>query len=200
MEETTGIIILAAGNSSRLGQPKQLLKYKEFTLLRNVVLQAKLVPKSNILVVTGAYKEIVDKELADTAVKIINNPNWETGMASSITIGLETLCAINPKVKSCIFSVCDQPFLKTNIFNELLEAQSIMGKGIAASAYAGILGVPVLFTSHYFEELLNLEGNEGAKKLLQHYKNDVAEVSFEKGAIDIDTIEDYNRLLSQDKI
>ena len=197
MEETTGIIILAAGNSSRLGQPKQLLKYKEFTLLRNVVLQAKLVPKSSVVVVTGAYKEMMDKELADTDVKVINNPNWETGMASSITIGLETLRTINPKVKSCIFTVCDQPFLKAENFNELIEAQSKTGKGIAASGYAGILGVPVLFTSHYFEELLNLKGHEGAKKLVQHYKNDVAEVSFEKGAEDIDTIEDYNRLLSQ---
>ncbi|KGO85526.1 molybdopterin-guanine dinucleotide biosynthesis protein MobA [Flavobacterium rivuli WB 3.3-2 = DSM 21788] len=195
--EQTGIIILAAGNSSRLGRPKQLLEYKGYTLLRNTIIQAKLLPDSVVIVVTGAYKKNIDEELAYTAVKVVYNPEWETGMASSLAIGLQQLRLLNPQVKACIFTVCDQPFLTAQVFKDLIDSYNKTGKGIIASAYANALGTPVLFSNNYFKELENLKGHEGAKKIIYQYENDVASVVFEKGATDIDTIEDYNNLISQ---
>jgi molybdenum cofactor cytidylyltransferase len=197
MEKTTGIIILAAGNSSRLGEPKQLLEYKGYTLLRNTIMQAKLVPDAFVIVVTGAYKKNVDQELATTAAKVVNNPNWETGMASSIAVGLQQLQLLNPQVKACIFTVCDQPFLTAQVFKDLIDSHKNTGKGIIASAYAETLGTPVLFDNSYFQELENLSGHEGARKLIQHYNDNVASVPFAKGAVDIDTLEDYNNLINQ---
>jgi len=196
MEESTGIIILAAGNSSRLGKPKQLLKYNGYTLLRNTIIQAKLVPNSVVIVVTGAYKKNVDKELATTAAKVVNNPEWETGMASSIVIGLDALRTLNPEIKACIFTVCDQPFVTAQVFKDLLEQHLVTGKGIVASAYAETIGTPMLFSNDYYEALFNLTGQDGAKKLAQLHKEDLATIPFEKGAIDIDTTDDYNKLIN----
>jgi len=196
MEITTGIIILAAGSSSRLGKPKQLLEYNGYTLLRNTIIQAKLVPDSFVVVITGAYKDLMDKELAYTAAKVVHNPHWEEGMAQSITLGLYTLRASNPKIEACIFTVCDQPYVTTQIFKALLDAHITSGKGIVASAYAETLGTPVLFGSNYFNDLLSLKGHEGAKKIVAKFSDDTASIPFEKGAVDIDTIEDYNNLIN----
>ena len=195
--EETGIIILAAGNSSRLGKPKQLLEYNGYTLLRNTIIQAKLIPDSFVIVVTGAYKKSIDEELAYTAAKVVSNPEWETGMASSISIGLQQLRLSNPQIKTCIFTVCDQPFLTAQVFKDLVDQYKTSGKGIIASAYAETLGTPVLFSNTYFEVLENLKGHEGAKNVIQLHNDDVASVPFEKGAVDIDTIGDYNNLINQ---
>lgn len=195
MEQTVGIIILAAGNSSRLGQPKQLLHYKGFTLLQNTIIHAQLVSNTVVVVVTGANRSQIEQEITDSTVKTVHNSEWETGMASSIVIGLQTLLKFKPEIKNTVITVCDQPFLTSKIFNDLLEVQKSTGKSIVAAAYASTLGVPVLFSSFYYKQLLLLKGQEGAKKLLKLFKEDVAEVYFEKGAIDIDTIEDYNKLI-----
>ena len=197
MEQAFGIILLAAGNSSRLGKPKQLLQYNDNTLLRNTIIQANLLPNSFVLVVTGAYKDLVYKEFDSLLVKAVHNSNWETGMASSIAIGLDRLRILKPNVEFCIFTVCDQPYIMAAIFKDLIEEHNKTGKGIVASAYSDTFGTPVLFSSRYFDELVNLKGNEGAKKLLQRYKDDVVSIPFEKGAVDIDTIEDYNNLINQ---
>ncbi|MDR7212348.1 nucleotidyltransferase family protein [Flavobacterium piscis] len=197
MEQVFGIILLAAGTSSRLGKPKQLLKFNETTLLQNAIIQAKSLPNSLVLAVTGAYKELIDWEVAITDTSSVHNPNWQLGMASSIAIGLNKLREVKPTINTCIISVCDQPYISTAIFKDLINKYNESGKGIVASEYADTLGTPVLFSSNYFDELLNLKRNEGAKKILQRYKEDVASVPFEKGAIDIDTIDDYNNIINQ---
>ena len=196
MEQVFGIILLAAGTSSRLGKPKQLLKFNETTLLQNAIIQAKKTPNSFVLVVTGAYKDLIDLEVATTSTQSVHNPNWQLGMASSIAIGLKKLQQVKPSINACIISVCDQPHISTAIFKDLIQKYNESGKGIVASEYANTLGTPVLFSNSYFNELLNLKGNEGAKKILPHYKEDVAAVPFEKGTIDIDTIDDYNKLIN----
>lgn len=196
MEATTGIIILTAGNSSRLGQPKQLLKYKGNTLLRNTITQVKLVPNSIIVVVTGAYKQQIVEELAFAEVNVVDNPHWQDGMASSISAGLSKLRVLSPNIETCIFTVCDQPYLSAEIFTRMLALHSECKKGIVASAYADTLGVPMLFNRKYFDVLVNLTGQDGAKKLLQNYKEDVMSVPFKNGHIDIDTIDDYKKLIN----
>jgi len=196
MKEITGIVVLAAGSSSRLGQPKQLLLYKNTSLLKNTISQVSQVPNTAIIVVTGSNHELIEKEITDSEIKTIFNPDWELGMSISITTGLNELLRLNPDIQKCIFTVCDQPFITTIVFDNLISEHEKTQKGIAASEYAATLGTPVLLHKKYFTELLQLKGQEGAKKIINRFLEDTVAVPFEKGNIDIDTIEDYNELIS----
>ncbi|MFC0781206.1 NTP transferase domain-containing protein, partial [Flavobacterium sp. HJSW_4] len=183
----TGIIILAAGNSSRLGRPKQLLKYKESNLLKNTISEALKVENSFVIVVTGSNHDLIEEELNSPEITFSFNSDWENGMSSSITKGLNELLLLNSDCEKCILAVCDQPFVTSSIFENLIFESNKTKKGIAASAYSETLGTPVLFQKKYFQELLELKGQEGAKKIIKKYTDDVVSVSFEKGNIDIDT-------------
>jgi molybdenum cofactor cytidylyltransferase len=193
----TGIVILAAGNSSRLGQPKQLLGYKDSTLLKNTIAEAFLVPDVVIIVVTGANNQLIEEELDPSRIKICFNSDWETGMSSSIVKGLNALLHLYPDCQNCIFAVCDQPYVSSLVFENLIQEHSKTGKGILASSYAETLGTPVLFDKKYFTELTALQGQEGAKKIINRFLEDTVSVPFEKGNIDIDTEDDYNKLISE---
>jgi molybdenum cofactor cytidylyltransferase len=192
-----GIIILAAGNSSRLGRSKQLLPYQNKTLLRNAVEQSLLVPQSSILVVTGAFKEIVENELNNDQILVRYNADWETGMASSIKAGVSEMLLHYPSLDALLITVCDQPFLNTEIMSSLIAEHNKTNKSIVASAYNDTLGTPVLFSKKYFLQLQELEGQEGAKKIIMKHAEDTASVNFPQGGIDIDTGEDYRNLLGR---
>ncbi|HTR30724.1 MAG TPA: NTP transferase domain-containing protein [Puia sp.] len=192
----TGIIILAAGNSSRLGRPKQLLPYRGKTLLSHVVTESLAASLQPVIVVTGAFHNQVLDSLTGLEAVPVQNPHWETGMASGIAVGLRKALDLAPNVQSVIVSVCDQPHITADLFRMLTETHAITGKGMIASAYAGTSGTPVLFGRRYFEELAALSGNAGAKQLLARYAEDVASVPFPKGSIDIDTEEDYGSITS----
>lgn len=194
IKNKTGIVILAAGSSSRLGQPKQLLTYKNTTLLKNTINEASLIPNAVIIVVTGSNHELIKEQIESEEIKISFNPDWEMGMSSSIAKGLSDLLLEYPQIEKCIFAVCDQPFVSTAIFENLIDQYNKTKKGIAASAYAKTLGTPVLLDKKYFKELLELKGQEGAKKIINKFLDDTVAVPFEKGNIDIDTMEDYNNL------
>ena len=192
----TGIVILAAGNSSRLGQPKQLLGYKDETLLQHIIAEASKLPDAVVIVVTGANHELIEKNI-DSKVKTVFNSDWELGMSSSINTGLKKLWELHPEIEECIFTVCDQPFVSHSIFENLITEYHKTQKGIVASSYSDTLGTPVLFGKKYFEELFNLKGQEGAKKIINRFLEDTASILFEKGDIDIDTEDDYNKLISE---
>lgn len=194
IKNKTGIVILAAGSSSRLGQPKQLLTYKNTTLLKNTINEASLIPNVVIIVVTGSNHELIKEQIESEEIKISFNPDWEMGMSSSIAKGLSDLLLEYPQIEKCIFAVCDQPFVSTAIFENLIDQYNKTKKGIAASAYAETLGTPVLLDKKYFKELLELKGQEGAKKIINKFLDDTVAVPFEKGNIDIDTMVDYNNL------
>ena len=197
MEIKTGIIILAAGNSSRLGQPKQLLTFNDTTLLKNTIEAASLLPNAIVVVVVGSRHELMIKELDSSKIKISFNENWESGMSSSIVKGMNDLLLINPDIEKCIISVCDQPFIIHSVFENLIREYNKTGKGIITSSYAETVGTPALFDKKYFKNLLELKGQEGAKKILAKFQNDSAAVSFERGNIDIDTPEDYDKLMAK---
>lgn len=190
-QKTTGIMILAAGSSSRLGQPKQFLQFNGKTLLFHTAEQA-LKITDHVIVVSGAEPIGIEKQL--NSVVNINNENWEKGMGSSLRKGLKEMLLLHPGLDNCIVTVCDQPFIDSSVFQSLIDQQEASGKGMVASAYAETSGVPVLFTSGYFDDLLSLPDTGGAKMLISTYRHDAAEIPFEKGAIDIDTMEDYQKL------
>ena len=188
----TGIIILAAGSSSRLGKPKQNLIYKGQTLLQKAIDTAYSSVCKPVIVVLGANEQLIGPTIANKPVNIIHNPEWGEGMASSIRFGIIELKKIEPQVTSVILMICDQPFVSTSLLDQLV--QPIPGKGIAACAYNNTTGVPAFFSAEYFNELLLLQGHEGAKKLLLKYPDAITIVPFPLGNIDIDTVEDFEKL------
>ncbi|MES2881254.1 MAG: nucleotidyltransferase family protein [Bacteroidota bacterium] len=193
----TGIMILAAGASLRLGRAKQLLPFQNKTLVQHIATEAMSTKAAAVVVVTGANAEEISAVLAESPIDLAYNENWRQGMGSSIRTGLAFLQNLPHTLQSVIICVCDQPFVTTGLFEQLVGKKRETGKGIIACAYAGTLGTPVLFDGIYFEQLQTLEVTDGAKCLVNKYPGDVASVSFTSGQIDIDTEEDYNNLLLQ---
>ncbi|WP_373493137.1 NTP transferase domain-containing protein [Aquiflexum sp.] len=190
----TGIIILAAGSSSRLGQPKQLLTYKGKTLVRRAVDMALESNSSANVLVLGASFELISKEVQHTKIDMVINHDWEKGMASGMKKGLEYL-EKKHSPDQVILMLCDQPFVDSGLLNNLIKKQAETGKGIIACHYNDIFGVPALFSKKYFSELYSLKGAEGAKKVIYNHQDEMDIVDFPDAAIDIDTVEDYERLI-----
>ncbi len=187
------VIILAAGRSSRLGSPKQLLTYRNKTLLQTAINSAKQITDDQIIVVLGANKELIRPQIEDKGILITENVSWENGISSSIKSGLNALTAL-PETDAIILMVCDQPFADSAILQKLIDVQRETGKAIIGCSYEGTHGTPALFHSSLFPDLMDLEGDSGAKKLFEKYQSQSFFVSFAKGGIDIDTTEDYEKL------
>lgn len=191
-----GIVILAAGNSSRLGEPKQLLQFKGKSLIRHITEAALETVGGNVIVVTGSNAEAIQTELKGLPCKLALNADWQEGMSASIKTGINALQSYSQPVKGAILAVSDQPFVSAEVFNALIINFEKTAKGIVASRYSDSFGTPAFFTASYFPALLQLTGAEGAKKLFKRYADDVAAYAFPQGSIDIDTQEDYKRLIS----
>lgn len=191
-----GIVILAAGSSSRLGNPKQLLKYGGKSLLQNAIDAAANSDASEVVIVLGANAEEISKGIDKSNVNTIINTEWKEGMASSVRNGLNELLFISPSTDAVIFMVCDQPHISSMVINELINTQSETGKPIVTCNYGEVIGPPALFHKSLFPELMQLKGDAGARKIIQQHSNDVATILFAKGNIDIDTNEDYEALKS----
>lgn len=179
----TGIIILAAGNSSRFGNIKQLLQFNNKTFIQHVIDEAVDAELSPVVVVTGAYADKVSEKIKDKNATVVFNEHWRKGMASGIFAGLHKALEINSKIESVIITVCDQPFISSSLFKQLLKMHEDNTQNIVASSYADTTGTPVLFSQKYFNALLSLQGHEGAKKILLANKADVSTVDFPKGIL-----------------
>ncbi len=195
--EKIGAIILAAGNSARLGQAKQLLLFRGQTLLRRGIAAARGANCSPIAVVIGAERDRIVSELAGEKVLLVENPNWQRGIGNSIRTGLRESLAAYPNLDAVILLACDQPLVDRETIIGLKTKREETKKPIVASRYANTLGIPALFARGYFDELFALEDEAGAKRIIANHLEDVAEFPFPKGAIDIDTADDYERLVRQ---
>ncbi|NJP11013.1 MAG: nucleotidyltransferase family protein [Leptolyngbyaceae cyanobacterium RU_5_1] len=193
-----GLVILAAGASSRMGTPKQLLHYQGRSLIRYAVETAIASVCHPILVVLGAYADHIKPELKSPNLQVIENPRWTHGMSTSIRIGVEGLKAENPSVKAVVLMVCDQPLVSTQLINQLVEYYQAMKGLIVAAEYAGILGVPALFDHTLFPDLIALNGDVGARQVIQRHAQKTCGVSYPAGAFDLDTPADYQQLLKYD--
>ncbi|MCL1465610.1 nucleotidyltransferase family protein [Argonema galeatum] len=191
---TVAILILAAGSSTRMGIPKQLLPYREHTLLSYTVEVAVASVCHPIIVVLGAYAEQIQPEISQYPIQIVENYRWNEGMSSSIQVGIQALDTVAEKPEAVVITLCDQPFISTQLVNQLVETYFTTGKPIIASKYAGNLGVPALFSSSFFPNLMNLNGAEGAKKVIKNYKHQVFSIPFSEGTVDIDTPAEYKQL------
>ncbi|HKK73715.1 MAG TPA: nucleotidyltransferase family protein [Saprospiraceae bacterium] len=190
-------VILAAGASSRLGRAKQLLIYQGETLLDRTVGFFDELPLQERCLVYGArrseLKSVVDRQ----SIRTTYNPDWATGMGSSLQLGLRTVLTTNPDLQAVLIALVDQPLVTTEDFLGLITLHQGQPQAIIAAAYEDTLGVPVIFPAAFFPELLAQKGQVGAKKMIKKYKNEVISYSCPKAAFDIDTEADYQGLLSR---
>jgi len=189
-----GAVILAAGGSSRLGRPKQLLNFRGETLIAHAIRAAAEARCRPIVVVTGDAGDAIRNEIRDTSAVVVENVDWRSGLGTSIRAGMRSLIDSNDAV---MLMTCDQPLVETALIAELIEVRKQTGKPIVASSYMNTLGVPALFDRSCFPALLSLPDDSGAKSLIVRRPADVASVLFEDGAIDIDTPEDFQRLTAR---
>lgn len=189
----TAIIILAAGSSSRLGKPKQLIEIQGINLLDRAINAAQNSQSDGMVVVLGWNPELIKTGFDSVRIPFVVNSNWEVGMSSSMQSGLRFLIQKeNPD--QVILMLCDQPFVEDQLLNQLISEKERSGRGIVACAYSNTLGVPAIFDKKYFEDLLTLKGTDGAKKVIFKNKADVLELDFPLGAVDLDTEADLDRL------
>lgn len=188
------IIILAAGSSTRMGKPKQLLTHNAYSFLTHMSNISIEVNAGIVIVVLGYNAQLLEKELDGKKVFKVINKEWVEGMASSIRCGLNTLAEIEPSCDKLIFVACDQPFVSALVLNKLIKMHKETGKPIVASSYQNTVGIPALFHKSLFPELKKLRGDSGAKKIILKHKEMMAEIPFPLGSIDIDTMNDYEKL------
>ncbi len=188
-----GLVILAAGASTRLGQPKQLLMYKGRSLLSHAVEVAIASLCQPIVVVLGYLAEQLQLELAEYPVQIAQNRSWIEGMGTSISVGVQALTELPTNIEAVILMVCDQPFVSAELLNHLVTQYTSTNCQIVASAYGATRGVPALFSQTQFLELISLNADQGAKQIIKRQKDKLIEVPFPAGEIDIDTLDDYQQ-------
>jgi molybdenum cofactor cytidylyltransferase len=186
-----GAVVLAAGGSTRLGKPKQLLTFRGETLISRVVRAAAEAGCDPVVVVVGEIGDAIRQAIDGTGATIVENADWQSGLGTSIRRGLGEMAR---SIDAVLLLTCDQPFVDRGVIAALIAAQEETGKPIVASSYANTLGVPALFQRSCFKALLALPDDSGAKKLIEDQAADVASIPFEAGAIDIDTPEDFERL------
>jgi molybdenum cofactor cytidylyltransferase len=193
----TAIVILAAGKSSRLGQPKQMLEIEGKTLIKRATEMAINTKCYPICVVVGANKPLVVPELVDMPITLIDNKDYEKGMSSSIKMGLIGVYLTQKDIDAVIFMTCDMPFVNENVIEKLIEKSiQFPDSQVVACKYDNQIGIPVLFKRSLFSELLDLSGEEGAKQLILQNKDKTTFIDFPEGKYDIDTKEDYQTFLN----
>jgi molybdenum cofactor cytidylyltransferase len=187
-----GAVILAAGGSTRLGRPKQLLELGGEPLVRRAARIATEAGCHPVLVVVGGHGEAVTRALGEP-FQAVSNPDWSTGVASSIRRGLAALCARRPDAGGALITSCDQPLVEARHLAALCAAL-VPGRLIAASRYAGTLGVPALFARAVFGELLALTGDRGAKRVIALDPGRVAALDLPEAGRDVDTEADWGAI------
>jgi molybdenum cofactor cytidylyltransferase len=187
-------LILAAGESARLGRPKQLLPYRGRTLLRHVVECAAAGGCDPVLVVLGARADELLGRLEGTAAHRVLNEAWREGIGSSVRTGVAAVRHRWPDASAVLLLTCDQPRITPDLVRRIGERFDRAEGRIVACEYAGTIGVPALFERSLFPELLALSGSTGAKPVLEAHPTDVVRLPWPDGAKDIDRPEDLQLL------
>lgn len=188
------ILILAAGNSSRMKQPKQLLPVGNSTLINMAIKNALSIKASNVFCVLGAHFEDIKNSISHFDIDIIQNKDYHTGLSSSIVKGLKEIMPHN--YDAVLVLLADQPKINSDYLDTLIKQSTLYPHKIIASIYNSNYGVPAIFPKHYFNQLLALKGDKGAKEILNSNLNDIKGVETKGQLIDIDTKEDYLNFLN----
>ena len=184
----TVIVVLAAGGSRRLGQPKQLLSIFGEPLLRRVVRMAADTEPDHLVVVLGSNASDCVAVIKDFGADIVVNPFWECGLAGSVRLGVER--AQEEGADAVLLLLADQPLLDSEVIRRFLVRANGQTDLIVAARYDAVLGAPMMFGSDWFAQLKKLEGDEGARSLVPQEAGRVEIIDWSEGAIDVDTPED----------
>jgi len=188
-------IILAAGASRRLGQPKQLLQFGAETLLERALRLAKEGGASPVLAVLGAHFAAICASIPFNNAIPVFNERWAQGISSSIQAGLQALDAGTSDAAGALVMSCDQPRLTAGHLRALIQTFAAQtSPAIVASSYAGVQGVPAVFPRSVFPGLLALTGDKGARALLAKPPCRVIALPFDGGEVDIDLPSDLAQI------
>ncbi len=179
-------VILAAGESKRLGRPKQLVALGETTVLERTVANFLGSGVGEVIVVLGHRAGEIAGRIAGSPVTVAINPAYRQGMSTSIIAGMKL---IGDEAPGIMLALADQPFIDSQTINQLLSAFNTGDKGIVIPVYQGRRGHPVIFAARYRDELLRLEGDIGGREIIRCHPDDVLEVAVgcEGVLVDIDT-------------
>ena len=184
-------IILAAGSSSRMNSPKQLLKWRDRPLLEHTIQNTRSILNERIIVVLGANAQLIQSAINLDAVTTLINPDWQEGMASSIRVGIQALPA---SAAATLILLSDQPLITAAHIQNLLDGRQKAPTRIIASQYHQSVGVPALFPAEFFEHLSSLRGDRGAKSLLIKFEKSLLKIPLPEAELDIDNEEDFDHL------
>ena len=191
-------IVLAAGKSSRMGRPKQLLPFRGRTILECVVDNALASSLQQVIVVLGYHADVVEPLMRGRDVTVVVNPSFENGQSSSLKTGLK---AVTDEADAVLFLLGDQPLVSPETINRILSAyETSPASPIVLPVFEDTRGNPVLFSRETFSRMESLSGDSGARSLLQEYIGKILLVQIDSPCIhiDLDTEEDYRRLLEID--
>jgi molybdenum cofactor cytidylyltransferase len=190
-----GAIILAAGMSKRMGQPKQFLNLHGKPLFLHGVETAVQSGLHPIVIVGGEHIELLKEQIRDLPAEVIHNPNFSQGLSSSLKTGVK---AVQDKVSAAFIFLADQPFIPVTVVKRLRESyytEKLNNIKIIRPRYASVPGHPVLFDREIFPELLCIEGDRGAQQVIQKHSAELKFVDFDNPlwGVDIDTPEEWQR-------
>lgn len=190
-------VILAAGGSSRMGQPKQLLKFRGTSLLRRAIDTAVAVPTDQVIVVLGHAADALMHECEATRATVVLNDQWAEGLSTSLRGGL---AAVASEARGVFIYPADMPLLTPEALRELAHRQQVSGRPAAMTEAGGVRGVPVFITRSLFPALMIQEGDMGGAQYLRAHPEAVEAVHFDDADLvrDVDRPEDYARLLELD--
>lgn len=196
-EEKIALIVLAAGASKRMPDVKQLLPWKKTFLLGHIVEQGLASAVDEVLVVLGAHRQIIAQKLDPYPIKSVINKNWKKGMGTSISAAVKFMIKQPIKYKGMLICLADQPLVSTAHLDNMVREFSSTDAKIVITAYQNVEGVPTLFHRDYFELLLALEDDMGAKEIIRKNRGQVRCVASDENFMDIDTSEDYRDLVKR---
>ncbi len=187
-------LLLAAGGSSRFGQPKQLIRFEGKTLLRRAADTLAATACETRVVVLGVDADECLDELRGLDLNTCVNSNWEKGMSGSIKAGLRRILDIEPATSAIIITLCDQPYVTADIIDSFIAEYRRISPPVVAAGYYNVCGVPALFSREMFGDLLQLEGDKGAQSVIRKAGPDVICIRVPEAAYDIDSSEDLLKL------
>lgn len=186
-------VVLAAGASTRLGLPKQLIVHDNQPLVRRAAVAALDAGVTQVVVVLGAHAPAIASALSELpSVTIVVNPDWERGLSSSLALGVSAVSA-ETSCDGVLVTLADQPFVDADALRRLVTAFDEKHR-IIASAYDGTIGVPALFGREHFEDLTRLTGDHGAGSWLRSRRQEVTSLPLHSASVDIDRPSDLARL------
>jgi 4-nitrophenyl phosphatase len=189
-QSAVAAIVLAAGESQRFGHTKQLLPVGDKTMIQHVVDIVLDSPLEQVIVVLGCRAAEIRASIADRPIQVVVNAKWRSGLSSSVQAGLS---AVRPEVGAALFVLADQPGVTTGVITKLVERYRETRAPIVVPTHRGRRGNPVLFDRSLFAELMEVKGDQGGRRLIAEYGDELEEVEVETEAIftDIDTTDDY---------